>query len=166
MSDKPDCVHDEQPGYLKCKHGGWFPYTPKRGRPPTICPWHREHEAKAKVRQRKEKQEARVVGGLTAVPVFERVKGIEDIRKGMIVYNADSSIFTNDISRRLYAKDYLVTDVDVENGVLFLQRNAVGRKNDTIPVKDVERLSVKTGVEYMKIEANDFFGGVEEEDND
>ena len=148
--------------YRKCLCGGYFYYEPKRGRPPIACPWYKKAQPTLKEQERKEKQltKEKVANGLTPVPILETITDISDINKGTTVYSWNAALFSQDVSRRLYAREYKVVDVNQDTQMLTLVRTGKNAHKNEI-VAPVERLRIKTGIEYLNVATYD---DVEEEE--
>lgn len=145
----PECITEPKENYRKCLCGGYFYHEPKRGRPPTASKWYREHQSAAKVQERQEKKETKekTISGLTAVPVFEPISDITQMKKGMRVYTRNT-LFNSEIHQRLYAKDYRIIEINEDAGTVL-----VSRGSEYKPISAAfNRFNVKTGVEYLNVE--------------
>lgn len=162
VKECPEASAEQKPGFIKCEGcGKFFEKEKKRGRPPKSCAWYRAQSEVLHKKAKEEKQEA-VKEGFTAVPILETFDDIESVRVGDVVY-AESSLFTKEISKRLFAKEYKVLHVDVVSDTIEVVRNVKSNyvsQKFSVPLNRVKR---KIGVEYMEFQLDSQEGSIDDE---
>lgn len=158
----PNASEEQKPGFIPCEGcGKFFEKEQKRGRPPKSCSWYRSQSEKLNQKAREERKEA-VKEGFTAVPVLEVFEDVDQVEVGDVVF-AESSLFSKDISKRMFAKEYKVLHVDRGQDLIEVIRNTKTGYKHQPTVVPLGRIKRKVGVEYIEFQMDTYEGITDDE---
>lgn len=140
--------------HVQCEACGKYFLHKKKGRKPKTCSWYKAQKDIEKKDYKQQKEKAKKDRNVVSVPILEKFSSMKEIKEGMLVYTT-SNMFPNELSRRMYAREYKVIDKS-DRSVIIIRNLKSGHKNYPVEVP-LDKIYKHTGNTYINKEVEDFY---------